>query len=202
LYAVLADSGFITDDTLKTYAAFDTILAEHPTRKINGIEVATVALGHGLSIGVGMGIGLKADGLAAMVYVLMGDGELAEGSVWEAAMSAAKYRLNNLTAIIDRNRLQISGDTEDVMPLENLADKFAAFGWERRVCNGHEPDEIIRAITHNRPADKPLAIIAETIKGYGSKIMEHKADWHHLVPNDEQYLQIKTELLRRRDDCG
>lgn len=202
LYTVLADKGFITKDTLHTYAAFDTILAEHPTTKVRGVEAATGALGHGLSIGLGMALALRRDGNPAKVYVLMGDGELAEGSVWEAIMAASKYALDNLVAIIDRNRLQISGDTEVVMPLEPLTDKFRAFGWEYSVCNGHEPESILDALTKPHGTGKPRAIIAETIKGYGSSVMENRADWHHLVPNDEQYKQIKKDLLNQGGYCG
>ncbi|MCL2017017.1 MAG: transketolase, partial [Defluviitaleaceae bacterium] len=194
LYAVLADKGFIPKETLKTYAAFDTILAEHPTAKINGVEIATGALGHGLSVGVGMAIAVPSS-----VYVLLGDGELAEGSIWEAAMTAAKYRLTNLTAIIDRNRLQISGSTEEVMPLENLAEKFRSFGWDCRPCNGHSPKEIAAAITENRPPNKPMAIIANTVKGYGSAVMANLADWHHNIPNNAEYLQIKADLEKLAD---
>jgi len=199
LYAVLADKGFFPKDKLKTYAEFDSMLAEHPTRKIPGVEFATGALGHGLPVGVGMAIALKADQHLARVYVLMGDGELAEGSIWEATMAAAKFKLDNLTAIIDRNRLQISGSTEVIMPLEPLAEKYRAFGWACRACNGHEPKELIAAITESRPAGKPLAILADTVKGYGSGIMENKADWHHHVPSTAQYKQIKADLLAR---CG
>ena len=199
LYAVLAAKGIFPVNLLETYAVFDTALAEHPTKNVPGVDFATGALGHGLSVGVGMALGFKANCSTARVYVLMGDGELAEGSVWEAAMAGAKYRLNNLTAIIDRNRLQISGPTEDVMPLEDLSAKFKAFGWEVRCVNGHEPEDIVRALT---PCHKPLLIIADTVKGYGSKIMEGKADWHHHIPTPAQYDEIKAELTQRRDNCG
>jgi len=200
LYAVLADRGFFPAEDLMSFGAFDTALAEHPTKKVEGVEVATGALGHGLSMGVGMAIGLAET--VAQIYVLMGDGELAEGTIWEAAMSAGKHKLNNLTAIIDRNKLQISGTTEEVMPLENLADKFSAFGWVVKECNGHEPSELIRELTKSRPLDKPLVLIAETIKGYGSTVMENSADWHHLIPNAQQYERIKADLQQRRDNCG
>jgi transketolase len=199
LYAVLADRGFFPTETLSTYAAFDTMLAEHPTAKVPGVEAATGALGHGLSLGVGMGIGLLADGNTARIFVLMGDGELAEGSVWEAAMAASKFKLGNVTAIVDRNRLQISGPTEQVMPLEDLCEKFMAFGWACRTCNGHEPAEVLSAITNDRPAGQPLAVLANTTKGYGSAVMENQAEWHHLVPSPEQYEQIKADLLAK---CG
>ena len=127
LYAVLADRGFFPKERLLTYARFDTALAEHPTRKVPGIEAATGALGHGLSLAVGMAAAARRDGSPAHVYVLMGDGEQDEGSVWEAAMAAGKYGLENLTAIVDRNRLQISGNTEQVMPLSPLAARYRDF---------------------------------------------------------------------------
>ena len=194
LYAVLASKGVFQKELLKTFATFDTALAEHPTKKVPGVEFATGALGHGLSVGVGMAMGLE-----ARVYVLMGDGELAEGSIWEAAMSAAKYRLKHLTAIVDRNRLQISGGTEDVMPLDDLGEKFRSFGWEVRICNGHEPGEILQAMAIG---DKPLAVIANTVKGFGSAVMENNPEWHHHIPDEEQYLQIKTDFTQRRDSFG
>ena len=197
LYSVLADRGFIPKESLRTFAEFDTPLSGHPTKKVRGVEAATGALGHGLPLGVGMAMGS-----AGRVFVLMGDGELAEGTVWEAAMAAAKFRLANLTAVIDRNRLQISGGTEDVMPLEDLGAKFRSFGWELRTCNGHEPGEIADAVTKDRPDGRPLAVIAETVKGYGSAVTENKADWHHSVPNAEQYGQIKSDLKRGRDGRG
>jgi len=200
LYAVLADKGFFEKQELESFGAFDTKLAGHPTPKVPGVEAATGALGHGLSIGVGMAIGLAKTN--ARVFVLMGDGELAEGSVWEAAMATAKYKLNNRTAIIDRNRLQISGETEAVMPLGDIAAKFAAFGWETRSCNGHEPAEIIREITTNRLSDKPLVLIANTVKGYGSVMMENNAGWHHKTPDAQEYEGIKAELMQRRDEIG
>ena len=200
LYAVLADKGFFAKQELTGFGAFDTPLAGHPTPKVPGVEAATGALGHGLSMGVGMSIGLKETD--AHVYVLMGDGELAEGSIWEAAMAAAKYKLNSLTAIIDRNRLQISGETEAVMPLGDIAAKFASFGWESRNCNGHMPSEIISKVTMNRPSDKPLVLIADTIKGYGGTIMENNIKWHHGVPDAKQYEEIKSELQQRRDEIA
>ncbi|MCL2159703.1 MAG: transketolase [Oscillospiraceae bacterium] len=215
LYAVLADRGVISKSSLKSFASFGTLLAGHPMRKLPGIEAATGALGHGLSLGVGMSIGLTCSECecsshvahanrsnSAKIYVLMGDGELAEGSVWEAFMSASKYKLDNLCAIIDRNRLQISGDTKEVMPLENLSEKFRTFGWECRICDGHEPDEIIKALTKDRPPSRPLAVIANTIKGFGSPIMENKAEWHHRIPDDIEFEQIKKDLAERRDNCG
>lgn len=194
LYTVLADCGFFAKELLETYAAFDTILAEHPTKKVPGVEMATGALGHGLPLAVGMAIACKNDASPANVYVFMGDGEQAEGSNWEAAMAASKYGLGNLTAVIDRNYLQISGSTEEVMPIDNLAAKYSAFGWQVKECNGHEPTEIIEAISAERLADQPLLVIARTTKGYGSAVMANKASWHHKTPSQEEYRQIKVDL--------
>lgn len=198
LYAVLADVGLIEKEELSTYAKYHTRLAEHPTHSIPGVEAATGALGHGLSLAVGMAYGLKRDGSYARVYTLMGDGEQAEGSVWEAAMSAAKFGLDNLTAVIDRNHLQITGGTEEVMPLNDLGNKYRAFGFEVVECNGNDCAALENALDTPHPG-KPLCVIANTIKGYGSPIMENQADWHHLIPNAEQYEIIKKDLIHKME---
>ena len=182
LYAVLAGQGFFPHEMLKTFAASDTVLAGHPIPKLPGVEAATGALGHGLPVGVGIAIGLKADANPARVYVLLGDGELAEGSVWEGLMAASKFKLNNLCIIIDRNRLQISGNTEAVMPLEDLIDKLRAFGWDYRCCDGHDTVALQKALLSNIPIGRPLAVVADTIKGCGSPLMENNAEWHHKIP--------------------
>lgn len=193
LYAILAHAGFFPKEELDTFTTFGTHLAEHPTRLIPGIEVATGALGHGVSVAVGMAIGNKAGKQNGHIYTLTGDGELAEGSVWEALMSAAKYRLDNFTLIIDRNRLQISGGTEAVMPLDDLQKKLEAFGFYVIPCDGHDYDVLEQALLF-RKEHMPVAVIANTIKGKGSYIMENKADWHHHVPSETEYLQIKQDL--------
>ena len=201
LYAVLADKGFFPKKDLEYYATFDSPLAEHPTAKVPGVEIASGALGHGLSVGLGLAYALRQDGNSARVVVLMGDGEQAEGSVWEAAMAAAKFSLENLTAVIDRNFLEISGSTEEVMPLEKLGDKYGAFGWDVRLCDGHEPASILSVL--NRPkTGKPILIIAATVKGYGSAVLENKAVSHHLIPSEDQYLEIKNDLLKQRELCN
>ena len=193
LYTVLADRGFFPKSELNTYAAFGTKLAEHPTHGLAGVDIATGSLGHGLSVGAGMALAGRSQ--KGHIFVLMGDGEQAEGSIWEAVMFAAKYRLENLTAIIDRNHLQISGGTEEVMPLGELDQRYAAFGWHTVVCDGHDYDAIRSALlTHE--AGKPVAVILNTIKGKGSPIMENQADWHHRIPNDEQYARIQADLKR------
>jgi transketolase len=193
LYTVLAGLGFFPEEELKTYARFGTALAEHPTGKIPGIEMATGSLGHGLSIAVGMAYGCRQDGFGSKITVLMGDGEQAEGTVWEAAMAASKFSLDKLTAIIDRNGLQISGATEDVMPLESLEEKYLAFGWQVLRCDGHEPASILKALGE-KTAGKPRLIIAKTVKGYGSSVLENIAESHHMIPTEEQYLRIKDDL--------
>lgn len=196
LYAVLADKSFFPSEEKATYAQFKTRLAEHPTKKVPGVEIATGALGHGFSAGVGMAIALKEQAPSAHVYVLMGDGEQAEGSIWEAAMSAAKYKLFNLTVIIDRNGLQITGNTENVMPLGNLRSKYEAFGFKVIECNGHSPDELVAAL-QTRDEQKPVAIIAKTVKGKGISFMENRAEWHHKIPDEEQYNIAKDEIKKR-----
>lgn len=193
LYVVLSKCGFFPESELEKYAVLGTAYAAHPTKHVNGVEVAAGSLGHGLSVGAGLAIGLKKDGCDSRVYVLMGDGEQAEGSLWEAAMSCAKYKLDNLTAIVDRNRLQISGNTENVMPLDDLAKKYEAFGFNVVVIDGHNAEEIAKACK-TKVVGKPTAIIANTIKGYGSEVTSDKAIWHHKVPSDEEYLQILKEL--------
>jgi len=199
LYAVLAGKGYFQPQLLDTFVQFDSPFAEHPTKNVPGVDFATGALGHGLSVGAGMALGLKHDKSQSKVYVLLGDGELAEGSNWEAIMSAAHYQLDNLIAIVDRNMLQISGGTEDVMKLDSLAEKFRAFNWDVHSCNGHDCAQLTVAFSHGNTT-KPLVIIANTIKGYGSKVMENIAEWHHQIPTDEEYLQIKAELIERRDN--
>lgn len=197
LYTVLADKGFFAKDMLKSYAQLDTALAQHPTPKIPGVEAATGSLGHGLSLGVGLAMGLQRDGNPAHVYVLMGDGEQAEGSVWEAAMAAGKYGLEQLTAIVDRNGLQISGCTEQVMPLEGLREKYQAFGWHVVECDGHSSKELCAAL-RTRVFQKPVAVLAKTCKGYGSPVTAGQAIWHHKVPSLEEYEQIRRDLTAQR----
>lgn len=200
-YAVLADRGFFPEEELKTYCKFGTRLIGHPTVKVPGVEMNTGALGHGLSSGVGMALAGKMDNKNYRVFVLMGDGEQAEGSVWEAAMSAAHYRLDNLIATIDRNRLQISGNTEDVMKLESLNGKWASFGWKVTETDGNDMGKLL-AVFNRIPLEqgKPTLIIANTVKGKGISFMENNAKWHHGVPDDEQYRKALSELDGRMEE--
>ncbi len=166
----------------------------------------TGALGHGLSVSVGMALAGKMDKKDYKVYVLMGDGELAEGSVWEGAMAAGHYALDNLVAIIDRNRLQISGCTEDVMRLDNLKDKWTAFGWEVSELDGHNMDQLVSQLRKlPTTIGKPHFIIANTIKGKGVRTMENVAKWHHGVPGQEQYEQALKDFAEQIEEiknCG
>ncbi|MCL2560061.1 MAG: transketolase [Turicibacter sp.] len=195
LWAVLADRGFIKKEELKTFCGFGTRLIAHPNNKVAGVEMNTGSLGQGLSVAVGMALAAKMDGKAYRTFTLMGDGEQAEGSVWEAAMSAAHYKLDNLVAIIDRNRLQISGTTEDVMTLEPLPSKWTSFGWHVVEVDGHNMNQLIEALsTNRRGSGKPTLIMANTIKTKGIPAGENNPAWHHHVPSDAQYKAALNEL--------
>src|SRR5688500_7378128 len=186
LFVVLADRGFFPDAQLDTLCQYRSHFVGHPTRKVPGIEQNTGALGHGLPIAVGTAIAGKLDQRDYRVFTLLGDGELAEGSNWEAAMAAAHYRLDNLVAIVDHNTLQITGRTRDVCCNEPLDEKFRAFKWDVRTVDGHSFAALTDVLTY-RPEGKPLAVIANTIKGRGVSFMADVAKWHHGVPNDAEY---------------
>ena len=194
-YTILADLGFFPKDELKYFCKFNSSLIGHPSFKVPGIEMNTGSLGHGLSIAVGMALAGKMDDKNYKVYVLMGDGELAEGSIWEGAMSANHYKLDNLVGIVDRNKLQISGDTENIMSLENLEAKWRAFGWSVITLDGNNIKELIKKLKEiPMDKDKPHVIIANTIKGKGVPFIENDPKWHHKVPNEEQ-LKEALEIL-------
>ncbi|MGA2444374.1 MAG: transketolase [Opitutaceae bacterium] len=194
LYVVLADCGFFPATELETLCRYRSPFVGHPTRKVPGIEHNTGALGHGLSFSVGLALGAKMDQAGFRVFTLLGDGELAEGSNWEAAMAAAHYRLANLTAIIDCNTLQITGRTRDVMNFEPLAEKFAAFGWAVRQVDGHDLAALTDALQAPLAAARPGVVIARTVKGRGVSFMEDAAKWHHGVPSDEEYTRALAEI--------
>lgn len=194
LYCVLADKGFYPKDDLKTFSKYNSNYIGHPNIKVSGVEANTGALGHGLSIGVGTALAAKMDNADSRVFVLMGDGEQAEGSVWEAALSAANYKLDNLVAIIDRNMLQISGTTEEVMALEKLKDKYESFGWSVKVIDGHDFGELIPALKETWEEGKPQLVLAKTTKGKGISYMENVPKWHHGVPDDEQFKKAMNEF--------
>lgn len=195
--AILADRGFIKEEELHTFSKFGTRLIGHPNNEVAGVEVNTGALGHGLPVGVGMALGLRMDASPARVFVLMGDGEQEEGSVWEAAMAGAHYKLDNLTAIVDRNHLQISGTTEDVIGLEPFAEKWRAFGWAVREIDGNDMEQVVAALDA-LPLEKgkPSMIISHTVKGKGVKEMENVAKWHHGVPDEV----LLASALKQLDD--
>ncbi|MBO4754708.1 MAG: transketolase [Bacteroidales bacterium] len=198
LYTVLADRGFIERAELDAYGTCGAHLGGHPDNSIAGVEINTGALGHGLSVGVGMALGAKMDGKTWKTYVVMGDGEQAEGSIYEAAMAANKYHLDNLVAFIDRNGLQISGSTEDVMPLEPIHDRWTAFGWDVKTINGDDIDSITAALdTIDWTCGKPHLFISKSTKGLGVGFMENVAKWHHGVPNAAQYEEALHDIDKR-----
>src|SRR4051794_17703648 len=183
LYAVLADRGFFPVSELETLCRYQSHFVGHPTRKVPGVEFNTGALGHGLPVASGVALAGKRDAAPFRVFTLMGDGELAEGSVWEGAMAAAHHRLDNLIAIVDHNTLQISGRTREVCSNEPLDEKFAAFGWTVRSVDGHDLAALTRAFTSPPVPGKPTVVIADTVKGKGISFMEDVVKWHHGVPN-------------------
>ena len=197
LYAVLGDKGFFPLEALDTVEKYGSAFIGHPTRSVPGIEQNTGALGHGLSIAVGMALAAKKDGRTNRVFTIMGDGELTEGSNWEALASAAHYKLDNLVAIVDRNTLQISGPTEKVMGMEPLEEKFSAFGFAVRHVNGNNNAKLT-ALFDRLPFEpgKPNLILAHTIKGKGISFIENQVSWHHRVPTEAEYATAIRELER------
>ncbi|MFM6976473.1 MAG: transketolase [Sphingobacteriaceae bacterium] len=195
LFVVLADAGFFPEEDLDTLCKYQSHYIGHPTRKVKGVEQNTGALGHGLPISVGTAIAAKLDHQNYRVFTLLGDGELPEGSNWEAALTAAHYQLDNLCAIVDKNTLQITGPTAEVCNTDPLDQKFESFGWSVKQVDGHD----IAALTEvfsQLPFEKgkPSLIIANTVKGKGVSFMENQLSWHHGVPNTEQYAQALEEL--------
>jgi transketolase len=198
LYCVLEDKGILPSEMVDTYGSFRSPLGGHPLNTLPGIEFCSGALGHGLSLGVGCAIAAKMDGRPTRVFVVMGDGEQQEGSIYEAAMAGAQYKLGNLVAFIDRNNLQISGNTEDVMGLRDEKAKWTAFGWEVKEMNGDSIEDILRTVeTIDYSSGRPHMIISHTTKGLGISYMENVAKWHHGVPTQEQYEEAMKELDAR-----
>jgi transketolase len=196
LYATLAEKGFFSHEILDTYGALCSKLGGHPDMyKVPGVETNTGALGHGLSIAGGMAMGYKMDGLDAKVYVVMGDGELAEGSNWEAAAAASHHKLDNLLVFVDLNHLQISGPTVDVMSYEPLDKRWQAFGWSVREIDGHDMKQIVENAT-DIPFEKgtPSVIIADTVKSKGLSFAENKVDYHYWKASDEDLKIAEQEL--------
>ncbi|MCP8967749.1 transketolase [Ectobacillus ponti] len=198
LWCILADLGFFPKEELQTFSQFGTRLIGHPNNKVPGIEMNTGALGHGLAVGVGMALAAKRDRKDYRVFCLMGDGEQAEGSVWEAAMAGAHYKLDNLVGIIDRNKLQISGSTEDVMGLEPLEEKWSAFGWHVVSIDGHDMKALVEALVDAPEiSGKPTLVMANTVKGKGVSFAENVPHWHHHVPNEKELREALAELSCR-----
>lgn len=203
LYTVLCDKKFFKKTDLNTLNKFNSHFIGHPTRKIFGIEHNTGALGHGLSVAVGMALAYKMDAKPFKVFTLLGDGELSEGSIWEACTTASKYQLDNLIVIIDRNNLQISGDTELINPIEPLDKKFEAFGFSVKKINGHDITSLKENFNANAmDENKPNVFIANTIKGKGISFMENIVSWHHRVPTENEYKLAIDELEVEIDQNG
>ena len=196
LYSILAEHKLIDENELMTFRKLNSRLQGHPSRiyNVQGVEVSTGSLGQGLSLACGIAMGLKLDKKPANVIVYLGDGELQEGSCWEAFMQAAHRNLDNMIAIVDRNMLQIDGSTEKVMALGDVGVKLRAFGWDVIEINGHDFNEIYNAVELGKKSSKPFAIVAHTIKGKGVSFMENQAGWHGKAPNDEQLAQALEEL--------
>ena len=195
-YTVLSEKGFFPYETYRdTFSRYGSEFIGHPHNSLPGVEMNSGSLGHGLPVCVGMALAGKMDKANYRVYTVMGDGELAEGSVWEGAMAAGHFGLDNLCAVVDRNGLQISGTTEDVMSHEPLRDRFASFGWHVIECDGNDMDALDAAFLEAKATKgKPSVVIAHTVKGCGSPVMENKAPWHHKVPNAEEYARIEADL--------
>lgn len=195
LFVVLADKGFFPEEDLNTLCQYKSHYIGHPTKKVKGVEQNTGALGHGLPISVGTAIAAKMDKKDFRVYTLLGDGELPEGSNWEAALSASHYKLDNLCAIVDKNSLQITAPTAEVCNTDPLDKKFESFGWAVREVDGNDIDALL-AVFSQLPFEKgkPSVIIAHTVKGKGVSFMENNLKWHHAVPSKEQYEQAMQEL--------
>ena len=201
-YAVLCAKGFLDlADVRDRFSKYNSPYIGHPHNTLPGIEMNSGSLGHGLPVSVGLALAARMDGRRSRVYVVTGDGELAEGSNWEGFMSGAMYKLDNLCCVIDRNRLQISGGTEDVMALDDLKAKVAAFGWNViDVADGNDIDQLHAAFEQAKQCKgKPSCVIANTVKGKGSPVMENQAVWHHKLPSREEYEQIMADLEAKRE---
>lgn len=197
LYSILKRIGYITQEELNTFCQPESVLGGEPKYgDIPGVEATTGSLGHGLSFAVGVAIANALDRKESRVYVILGDGECQEGSVWEAALSASHNKLGNLTAILDRNKLQAMGETEDILSLDSLTEKWRSFGWDVKEVDGHNMDELVATLKSDRiqKEQKPRMIIANTVKGKGVSFMENVPIWHYRMPNAEEMEIVKREL--------
>lgn len=193
LYSVLARRGYFSTDKLDSLRKYSSGLEGHPhMQSLPGLDCSTGSLGQGLGIAAGLALGLSIRKSPARVFCILGDGELQEGSIWESAMSIPNLMQTNITAIVDRNHVQLDDDVDKVMPLEPLSHKWSAFGWTVVECDGHDPTDIERAFSTD--TSKPLVILAETVKGKGVSFMEHKALWHGRAPDDDQLKEALEEL--------
>ena len=199
-YAALAEKGYFDKSHLKTLRKYESILQGHPDmNKTPGVDMTTGSLGQGLSCAVGMAIGAKLDKLDCKIFAIVGDGECDEGQIWEAAMAASNYKLGNLIAILDRNRLQIDGYTKDIMSSEPMVDKWKSFGWEVIVIDGHNLDEIENSINKAISIkNNPVCIIANTVKGKGVSFMEDQCDWHGKTPSEEEKEKALGDICRAK----
>jgi transketolase len=199
-YAALAELGVIPREELKRLKTIEGCLQGHPDMdRTPGIEAVTGSLGMGLSIGLGMALGFRLDGRSSRVYVIMGDGELSEGQIWEAAMAAAAFKVDNLTGIVDLNRIQATGPTREILDIPAVADKWKAFGWEVVTVDGHDVGQVLAALDRaRRVVGRPAVIVAETVKGKGISFAENNAAFHNGILTEEQYRQALGELDARR----
>lgn len=197
LYAALKSIGIFTEEELMTYKQDGSIITAHPTfLPEKGMEFASGSLGQGLSIGVGVALGLRRKENPARVYVIVGDGECDEGSIWEAVASASHFKLNNLICIVDQNHLQYDGATSEIMNMESLVEKFSAFGWETVEVNGHDCDMLMEVL--HRKSNKPLAVICNTIKGKGVSFAENDYRWHNASLSDKLFEQAMDEQEEKK----
>lgn len=195
LYAILAEKGFLKKEELTTFRKLGSRLQGHPSYiKTPGVDASSGSLGQGLSIGNGMALSFKIDKKNNFVYVILGDGEIDEGQIWEAAMTASHYKLNNLIVFLDYNKLQIDGTNDEVMKISPVKEKFEAFGFFAKEIDGHNFEEIINAVKEAKEQEKPTIIIANTIKGKGVSFMENKCEWHGKAPKKEEYEEAIKEL--------
>jgi len=200
LYAALAERGFFPRKKLDEYYELDSYLGGHPVKGLPGVEASTGSLGHGLSISMGIALAARLDGKKHRVFTLMGDGEIQEGSVWEAAMAASHYRLDNMVAIVDRNNMELDGPTEEVMALEPLEDKWRSFGWSVRSTDGHNAAEMA-SVLRSAPFEpqKPSVLLALTVKGKGIDFVENRKEWHHKAPDPQQTEEAFRQLRAQMD---
>ena len=196
IYAIMAEAGYFPKETIDSLRNIESPLQGHPCcKKLPGIEVSTGSLGQGLSVANGMALGLRLDKNPARVYCIMGDGEIQEGQIWEAAMTAAHYKIDNLCAVVDNNELQIDGPVEEVMGIQPVHDKWEAFGWHAISIDGHDMEEILRALNEaENTKGKPTVIIANTTKGKGVSFFENKVEYHGTAPSQEEFEKAVKEI--------